>query len=365
MPLRYQEIKEQILKDITALQPHDKIMSRPAMCQKYLVTRTTIDRAINELIREGFLYSVDGSGTYVTDEDKRNTSYKKDLINIGVLLPNIMADTYPGILKGIEDVTQKRNINVVLCNTDNDYQKQYVYIHRLLNSKIKGFIIVPAICKANDMEVYQFLLKNNVPFVFCNRGFYDVERPIISSNDFFGGFLAADHLIQKGYSRPAYLSTIRYKASIDRYQGYIAALSQHNLPIDNRLVVIRDGAPTEELAYWEAKNLLSGDRKIDGVVCFNDHVAIGAMRAAREAGLRISRDIGIIGYDDTPLCEMLPIKLTSIAYKNYEIGKRAAEVLCQMICYPEKPVDDICIFQPELRVRDSCLGKDSTSLFTG
>lgn len=356
MALRYCEIKERILKDITLLQPHDKIMSRPAICQKYLVTRTTVDRAINELIREGILYSVDGSGTYVADGDKRNTPYKQDVINIGVLLPNIMADTYPGILKGIEDVTRKLNINVVLCNTDNNYQKQYVYVHRLLNSKIKGFIIIPAICKINDMEIYQYLLKNHVPFVFCNRGLYDVERPIVTSNDFYGGFLAADHLIQKGYARIAYLSTIRYKASIDRYQGYIAALSQHNLPIDSSLVVIRDGVPTEEQAYWEARNLFAREKRLDGIVCFNDHVALGAIRAAGEAGMRISRDIGVIGYDNTALCEMMPVRLTSVAYKNYEIGKKAAEVLYRMIRSPDQPIDGLFVFQPELQIRDSCLG---------
>lgn len=360
MSLRYREVKEQILKEITALQPHDKIPSRPAMCQKYLVTRTTVDKAINELIREGFLYSIDGSGTYVSDEDKRNTSYRQNLINIGVLLPNIMADTYPGIMKGIEDVTQKLNINVVLCNTDNDYQKQYVYIHRLLNSKISGFIIIPAICKASDAEIYQYLLKSNVPFVFCNRGLYDLDRPIISSNDFFGGFLATDQLLRKGYSRIAYLSPIRYKASIDRYQGYISALSQHHVPVRSELVVIRDGAPTEERAYIETKNLLEAGGKMDGIVCFNDHVAVGAIRAATEYGLRISRDLGVIGYDDTPLCEMMPLKLTSVAYKNHEIGQKAAEVLYRMICYPKKAIDDIYIFQPELKIRESCRGKEET-----
>lgn len=365
MPLRYQEVKEQILRDITALQPHDRIPSRPAMCQKYLVTRTTVDKAISELIREGFLYSVDGSGTYVTDEDKRNTSYKQNLINIGVLLPNIMADTYPGILKGIEDVTRKLNINVVLCNTDNNYQKQYVYIRRLLNSKIRGFIIIPAICKVNDAEIYQCLMKSNVPFVFCNRGIYDVHRPIISSNDFYGGFLATDHLIRMGYCRIAYLSTIRYKASIDRYQGYLAALSAHHVPFRGELAVIRDGDPTEERAYREAQSLFESGAQPDGLVCFNDHVALGAMRAAGEKGLRISRDLGVTGYDDTPLCGMMPIKLTSVAYRNYDVGRKAAEVLYRMICHPERPADDICIFQPELKIRESCLGKDETKAFSG
>ena len=329
------------------------------MCQKYLATRTTIDRAINELIKEGFLYSIGGSGTYVADTDKRNTSYKQHLINIGVLLPNIMADTYPGILKGIEDVTQKLNINVVLCNTDNNYEKQYVYVHRLLNSKIRGFIIIPAICKVNDMEIYQYLIKNHIPLVFCNRGFYDVKCPIITSNDFFGGFLATNHLIQKGYSRIAYLSTIRYKVSIDRYQGYLAALSTHHMPIVRSLSVILDSVPTKNQAYMETKKLLIKDRQIDGLVCFNDHVALGAIQAAEELGMQISKDIGIIGYDDTPICKISPVKLTSVSYKNYEVGKKAAEVLYQLIFHSDIPTDNIYIFQPELRIRDSCLGKGS------
>lgn len=362
MPYRYKEIKNLIFDQIIHMKPHDKIPSRIVLCNKYMVTRTTVDRAISELIGEGHLYSVDGSGTYVSDLAVNETSLKKNVINIGVLLPNIMHDTYPGILRGVEDVAESQGINVVICNTDNDSEKQLSYEKRLLNSKVSGMIIIPASNENQNFALYQVLQQEHIPFVFCNRDVAGIDKPLITSNDFYGGFLATKHLISCGYKKIAYLSAMRYKASIDRYHGYLAAHWESGIPVDEKLVSLSNQRiSSSDIAYAQMNTLLNMRDDVDGVFCFNDQIACGAITAIKEHGLQISDDVGLIGYDNTSICEMMPVKLTSMSYRNYEIGSNAAQNLIKLIQDSDAQVERLTIFRPEIVIRNSCLGKKAAN----
>lgn len=359
MALRYKEIKQAILEEVLSSRPHVKLDSRPQMCQQYLVTRTTIDRAINELVQEGYLYSVNGSGTYVADFAANAADIRRDVRNIGVLLPNIMHDTYPGILRGIEDTMQRMGANVVLCNTDNDQQKQNSYLRRLLNSKVNGIIMIPTVNSSflEDQELYIMLSSTDVPIVFCNRRVNGLDFPFVSSNDFYGGYIATRHLIQRGYRRIAYLSAVHYRVSFDRYQGYLSALWEAGMEPDERIVRMLSCKNSPESGYELMDDLLCRFGGIDAAVCFNDRIARGAIQAVKDHGLRVSDDIGIIGYDNTEACEIMPEKLTSVSYKTYEIGQKAAETSLRLLETPDCGVDRCTLFKPELCLRESCLGK--------
>jgi len=356
---RYKEVKEQIFDEMIKLEPNSRIPSRTKLCEKYMVSRTTIDRAIEELVKEGHLYSVDGSGTFVTDL-RRIMSVPRKVLNLGVLLPNIMSDTYPGILRGIEDVAQQHDMNVIICNTDHDYEKESSYIKRLINSKVNGIIVIPVVVsKERRYDTYSGLHEAHIPIVFCNRSDGIMNGPIVCSNDFYGAYLATSHLIEKGYRKIAYIEGIHYRTSIDRCQGYFAALDHHGLPIDEALVkMLPDPHYTTKEEGRELMDLLFKEELgLDAAFCFNDQIACGAEESILAHGLRISDDIGLIGYDNTQICESMPTKLSSVSFRTYEIGRRAAEIMYDMIEHPEKPVTKLSSFCPQLVIRDSCLGK--------
>ena len=358
MAFRYNEIMDLLLEDIKQMKPHTKIQSRPALCQKYLCTRTTIDRAISQLVGEGYLYSIAGSGTYVSDMTLDGAiNPNKDVSNWGVILPNVMSDTYPGILRGIEDFAQAKDINILIGNSDNDEAKQYSYIVRLITSKVKGMVIIPAISDGINSEMYSYLQNSKIPFVFCNRPVPGISVPLIASNDFYGGYIATKELIEKGYKKAAYISKVMYKTSTDRYQGYVAALNEGGLEANSSLVFMKgDGTPFE-VGYSKLDSLIKSGRDLDSVFCFNDAIAEGAVKAIEDNKLRVSDDIGVIGYDNTNICEKMRPKLTSVSYKTYEIGHKAAEILHGMIEGELTDNTTLCIFQPSLIERDSCSGK--------
>lgn len=357
MAFRYSEIMTLLLEDIKKYEPHTKLQSRPVLCQKYLCTRTTIDRAISQLMGEGYLYSIGGSGTYVSDLGLENAiNPDKDVSNWAVILPNVMSDTYPGILRGIEDFAQSKNINILICNSDNDEAKQYSYIVRVIASKVKGLVIIPAISSSINSAMYAYLQSSKIPFVFCNRPVPGVSVPLIASNDFYGGYIATKKLIEKGYKKIAYIAKIMYKTSTDRYQGYVAALNESGLEVDNSLVFLKGEGTSFEVGFNILNSLIKSGKSLDSVFCFNDAIAEGAIKAILDNGLRVSDDIGVIGYDNTSICDKMQPRLTSVSYKTYEIGHRAAEVLHEIIEGSFTEQASFFIFQPSLIERDSCNG---------
>ena len=104
--------------------------------------------------------------------------------------------------------------------------------------------------------------------------------------------------------------------------------------------------------------LIEQDGELDAVFCFNDYVALEVCRAIKDAGRRVSRDIGVIGYDNLPADSSVSPKISSLAFKSLEIGEQAAEILYQMIHFKTARADFLKyhLFQPNLIIRESCLG---------
>ena len=353
--LLYLRIKADLLQKMKTMIPDERLPSRNELIKEYNVTRTTIDRAISELIGEGYLYSKDGSGTYVLEKVVQASSQNNgEAINWGVVLPNIMYDIYPGILRGVEDIANGYGRSTIICNTDDDIEKQASYIHKLIDSNIDGIVIVPAVSEENDLIPFKRLQEKNIPFIFCSRGVVGIEAPKVTSNNFYGGYIATKHLIKCGFRRIAYISHAMYSVPIERYQGYISALAEANIELNEDYVIFE---PTDvaRRGYESAIKLLKSDSPVDAIFCYNDSTARGAYDAVTEAGFKVGEDIGLVGYDNTGICESLPVKLTSVKFNAYEIGLKAAELLISITKGGQKiPKNKMIILQPELVVRDSC-----------
>jgi DNA-binding LacI/PurR family transcriptional regulator len=357
--LLYIQIKEQLIDEIKLLQPNDRLPARTELVKKYQVTRTTIDRAISELIGEGYLYSRDGSGTYVATNEARTITPDNthNVVSWGVIVPDITRDTYPGILRGVEDVAEQHNINVVICNADNQSEKQTNYINKLIDADVKGLIIVPALKGKADLLSFQRLQEKDIPFIFCNRSVGGVEAPKVIPNSFYGGYIATRHLIENGYRRIAFVSRPVYSITMERYQGYLGALLDAGLEVNEEYVFFDESFECRT-GYENTKRLLAQTPRPDAIFANNDPTAEGAYDAIVEAGLQVGADIGLVGYDDdSHICERLPVRLTSVKFRSYEIGFQAAELLWEISQGNNIPDNKTIIFNPELVIRESGKGR--------
>jgi DNA-binding LacI/PurR family transcriptional regulator len=352
---RYKEIRNLLTTEVAKLHSNDRLPSRPELCKKLDTTRTTLDRAVSELVKEGVLYSINGSGTYVAE------SKEEQLIHAGswgVIVRDVRESFYAEIVRGVENVAQIHDINLILCNSDSDFNKQEKYIKRLSSSGVSGIIIVPIVSSdgQENYRLYCQLTELKIPFVFCNRNVEGVNAPMVTSNDFQGGYIATKHLLEKGYRNIVYIAYQKFRTSIDRCQGYLSALLDNGVKINRKIIVIRDKCEAQSIGYEVMKNILASRQIVDAVFCFNDKVAKGVYQAINEAGLTVSDDIGVIGYDDTDICGKCTPAITSVVAKNMEMGIKAAKVLYKQMNEEDLSDFHFYVFQPEIIVRDSCLG---------
>lgn len=344
-----------LLKEISQMNPLDRLPSRLVLCKRFDTTRTTLDKAIKELESEGIVFCKDGSGTYVAVPEGYDIKTPE---NWGIIVPDIMEDIYAGLVRGVEDVAQKNGINLILCNFDHDPEKQEQYIRRLMLTGASGLIIVPVL-RERTLEMtklYEALADSKKPLVFCNMSVNGIEAPIVASNNFYGGYVATKHLISKGYRKIAYLSKFNYQTSMERCQGYITALLESGYSVDRDLIIINAGDQDTPYGYTAIKKLLMKRPDIDAVFCFNDSLIRGVYMAAKEMGKEISDDLGVIGYDNTNQCMMEAPRVSSMTYRNAEIGHVAANLLLKQIHGEEISGFPYYLFQPELIERDSCKG---------
>jgi DNA-binding LacI/PurR family transcriptional regulator len=356
--LRYKEIKNMLAAEIAKMKSDDRLPSRPELCKKLDTARATLDKAINELITEGLLYSKGGVGTYVADVAGANDEVSIHQGNWGVIVHDVRQSFYAETVRGVENVAQSYGINLILCNSDSDFDKQEQYIKRLSHSGVSGMIIVP-IVSPNPREnerLFSQLTELKIPFVFCNRNAEGINAPIVASNDFKGGYIATQHLLEKGYRNIAYISYQKFRTSVDRCQGYITALMDNGIKVNQKLIIIEDKNHSQPLGYEAMQKILVSGQTVDAVFCFNDRVAQGAYQAIAEAGLRMSDDIGVVGYDNTELCKSLTPRMTSVVCKNMEMGTKAAEVLYKIINKEDLADFHFYMLQPDIVVRESCLG---------
>lgn len=349
----YNNAKENIRDLIATMRPGERIPARSQLMKRIGVTRTTIDRAISELIGERYLYTLDGSGTYVRERADRSET-AQSVRSWGVLIRNIISDTYPEILRGVEDFANERNINIIICNTDNNVKKQQEYIKKLIASNVNGLIIIPPVANNPELESYYALSDNNIPFVFCNRSVDGIEAPRVLSNNFYGAFIGTRHLIRLGHRNVAFLAPPTYSMVEQRLQGYLSAFIDASLPNRPEWIIFEENAAYQNLGYSGMHRLFQLSEKPTAVMCFNDAIAFGALKAIGERGLTVPEDIALVGYDDSPVCKFMSVGLTTLRYPKYETGQKASEILWALSEGDQSLSSQSIILNPELIIRDTC-----------
>ena len=361
---KYNEIVTALKTDIQEMSSSAKMPSRQELCARFQCTRTTVDRAINDLIEQGYLYARQGSGTYVAETETN----KSDITKVwSLIVPDVVYSLYSAMLRGVSDIAYKNGIAVQIFNNDNDVKKQNEIIRKLIKQHTNGFIIVPAVATEPQYEIFHFLQAQKIPFVFCNRGVEGVTGiPLIRSNNFYGGYMAANYLLQNGYKQPAYISHLYSRTHIERMEGYIAAISEHAIELRREYIIHRceqniQNGSKEPYGYMEMKTLLKLPEPPDSVFCSSEYTLEGVYKAVRDAGLEISTDIGVISHDNSTICLHQTPLVTAINLDGYEIGHKAACILQKMMSEDEAPEFNLYVLHPELVERQSCLGPRKNS----
>jgi len=271
---------------------------------------------------------------------------------LGLVLPrsvnSFFTDPYfPRLTQGIAQACNQNNymLALFLVGTAEDEEKVYSRVSR--NGLLDGILV-----QSGEMDdlLIEKLAKTNVPMVILGRPPYDVDASYIDVDNVNAACNAVSHLIRIGYKR---IGTItgpqNATVGIDRKKGYLKALTERGLDVDTSLII--EGDFTETGGYYAMQRLLTANP--DAVFAASDMMAVGAIRAANQAGLNVPDDIAFIGFDDLPLATLTQLQLTTMRQPVYQFGIQAIEILIDMIENGITPARHV-IMDTELIIRDSC-----------
>lgn len=241
---------------------------------------------------------------------------------IGLVISDIQNPFYPELVRGIEDEVQRLGYSLVLCNSDDNSDRESSYLEFLASHRAAGIIVSDDGMVARHRKK---ILNLNTHVIFVNLQKSDGKIPTLLSQDFEGGKMASAHLVECGYPKIIYIANIYEKTQTSlRLEGVKAGAGKTSFEV----LYGKDGLTTGAKA---AHQIMKSHKPPYGIVAHNDLTAIGAMHALMESGIKIPEDVGIVGYDNIAMSAYVSPGLTSISQNQYSLGREAMRLLEQMI----------------------------------
>lgn len=294
------------------------------------VSVTTVSRVLNESASVSHKTRVKVQEAIETLNYKRSDLARGLRINetktIGVIISNILNPFFTRMVRGIEDVSQNYNYNIVLCNTDEQPEKERKCLDMLLSKNVDGLIIAGT----GGMNDYT-RLENGFPTVFVDRrpdDKYKGRFDTVLVDNINGSAEAVEHLIDSGYKRIGVIAGSNESTTgYERFLGYKKALKKRGIPEDESL--IKYGNFLGNMADQLTKELLEAN--CDSIFVTNNMIMLGVLEAVKKLGMRIPDDVGLVVFDDVEWMQYIQPSFTAVAQPTYQIGLTAMTVLMDRI----------------------------------
>jgi LacI family transcriptional regulator len=246
---------------------------------------------------------------------------------IGLIVPDITNPFFPELVRGAEDTAAEEGFAVILCNTIRDPEREQKALELLEDKRVDGLIL----CSSGlSDEVLVPLLKQHAAVVVFDRVLDKAIAGSVKIDDVYGAISATNHLLQIGCRSLALLAGPGYYlGSEQRRYGFRVALETRGFKFNPELEV---ACEPEEIGGLEAtKLLLKKHPEIDGIFCFNDLVALGALDACNELGIKVPEQVALVGFDDIRLASLTTPQLSTLHVDKLELGRVMVQMLLQRI----------------------------------
>lgn len=269
---------------------------------------------------------------------------------IGVIVPNLDY-VISTMVKGIDEAALEAGFTVIVCQSNESFVREAVNTRRMLNSLVDGFIIsVSSETKSNDH--FKVLQEREIPLVVFDRVIPDMVASSVILDNEEGGFIATEHLIEQGYKRIAILAGPKtLDISNNRLKGYQKALKKYNMKFDPSLVVHCEF--NQDFAFFATEELLALKKRPDAIFTISDRMAIGAMIAIKNKGLKMPDDIGLVGFNNEPSLALFTPSISSVEQPSFEIGKMAGKIFIEQFLNNNFSDTRQEILKPKLYIRES------------
>jgi DNA-binding LacI/PurR family transcriptional regulator len=294
-------------------------------------------------------------------EFARNANYRPNALalglkqqrsyTLGIIIPEIVHHFFSSIIGGIEDLAYGKGYRLMICQSNEEYERERINLQALLDHRVDG-ILVSMSKNTFQFGHFEAVIEQGIPLVFFDRVCKHIETDRVVTDDYQGAHLITTHLIRNGHRRILHLAAPQHLAiGRARLQGYLDAITDHNIGFDPELVMQCD-TPAQVMAFRD--QILGLAPRIDGVFAVNDFSAIALMQLLQENGYQVPENISVAGFGDDPIALIARPKLTTVEQKGYEMGREAVRMLLERLENPDSEKGfQTKTFSATLKLRES------------
>lgn len=265
-----------------------------------------------------------------------------------LIISDVENPFFTSMVRGVEDVAQAAGYSVVLCNSDEDLDKERRYIEVAISERMSGVILSPASEAASDVGP---LLGRGVPVVAVDRVLSHPGVDMVLVDNVEGARVATSELLAGGFRDIACVTgPLRTTSGSQRLSGYRQALAEHGRPYRPELVRVADFK--EAGGYGAAESLAGAGCTVDAIFVANNRMTMGVLTWLARQAPGPGGELGLVGFDDVPWADLTRRPLTTVAQPTYAIGETAGRLLLERRDHPERPGARV-VLQPTLKVRAS------------
>lgn len=245
-----------------------------------------------------------------------------------IFVPYISNPFYASIVSGIEDTMRKQGYGTMLCITNGDKTREQEFIKLLYDGQADGAVMMCVDKDDRNME----RLAAEMPIVLCCEYCMNADISHVSVDNFAAAGQVVQYLGSLGHERIGFVGSInQFISSGDRQRGYEEGLKNLGLAADERYFTYADEDYSFNSGVRAGMELLSQAERPTAIFCISDVLALGVVRAARNLGLEVAKDVSVVGFDDVEYATMLSPMLTTVSQPRYSLGKTSAQMLIQQI----------------------------------
>ena len=279
--------------------------------------------------------------------------------SIGVVVCEIANNFFSQAINGIESVAYNRGYHVIISQSHESYEREIVNVEHLASRSVDG-LLVSLSTETNHIEHFKNLHDKGFPIVFFDRITDEIETHKVVTDNYKGAYDATQHLIDAGYTKIAHLtSSAHLSISIERLNGYKAALTNNGIPVNESYIKYCDHGGMIYAELEDAvKSLVHIKDRPDAIFSAGDRLTVSCLTALKSIGLKIPDDMAIVGFSNSALVELLNPSLTAVLQPAFEMGQVATELLIKLI-ESKRPVTEFekVVLHTELFIRDSSANK--------
>ena len=351
---KYQIVKSWLLNNIEVgnIRPGDKLPSESELMQQFSVSRNAVRQAVNLLIKDKYVESRRGIGTFCLKRSLSNSML------VGLISLRMTSYIFPKIIEGCSKALRRNGYELLIHQSHYNLEEEHKILEDLRNREVDGIIITPVSNNGakTNAELLHSIEAQGIPVVLLDNEYKNERFSSIILNDYSAGYSAAEHLYNMGHRQIGVLYSKNYRPKVIRKDGVLNFLQEKNIPIKDEWLIGIEGQTSAIHTYRQIREIFkTGAPMPTAMICSSDDESLMFIYQAKKHGLKIPNDISIISFDNSDIAKYSDPRLTSMNHPSEYMGELAVSRLLEKIYRNDLSLNSRTVVDSLLIKRNSVL----------